>query len=238
MYTYTANNFNVLDLASIKLLWKSKSTGNDYYEYAFNATDSSNKYIVGTSSNHTNLVYTSGYNKTLFDNNFKANFSTLKTKLTNDLSLKNYNDIAKYDGKIVKDSDGKYYEVNVYRYEYMPIPTAYIANNNAPTTKAQMETYWNTMTSQSATANDRAFAISGQLSSYRLTVTEIPSLDVRIDFNNYTGQGAVDCPLYDVIAMPYGVVRSYGQGGLVDVTSSAERSMRVMSSLAKALTAS
>ena len=238
MYQYTSANYNVLDLMSLKLLWKERNSGTDYYTYSFNATASNNKYTASLSSSHTNLVYTTGYNKTLFDNNFKANFSTLKTKLTNDLSLKNYNDISKYDGKIIKDSAGKYYEVNVYRYEYMPIPTAYLSNSNAPTTKSQMETYWNTMTSQTATANDWSFAFAGQLNSYRLTITEVPSLDVRIDFNNYTGQGAVDCPLYDVIAMPYGTVRSYGQGGLVDVTSSAERSMRVMSSLATALTSS
>ena len=208
MYTYTSNDFNVLDLYSFKVNWKKSSSGTDYYTYSFNATESNNKYVASLDSSHTNLIRSAGYDATAFNNNFKANFSALKTKLTNDLSLKNYNDIAKYDGKIIKDSDGKYYQCTVYKNTYFPIPTSYIANNNAPTTKSQMQTYWNTMMSASDTANDKAFAFSGILNGYRLTITEIPSLDVRIDFNNYTGQGATDCPLYDVLAMPYGTVES------------------------------
>ena len=237
MYQYQNADYNVIDQFGFLVFWTKSGTVNDY-QYTCKADASSTKYITGTHYT-TNLTYNAATGSTfraLLDTKFKANYNNMISAVSTDAGFKSYDGIWKYDGKVIKDSDGKYYQINVRKSTYMPMGVAFIDDTHLPTLKALMTGYWNSATGQSATPNNTAFGINGAYSGYRLTISPIPSLDVTVDFSRYTGQGATDCPLYDVIAMPYGEVRSYGSGGLIDVTSSAERSMRVMSSIAKALT--
>lgn len=239
MYQYVANDYKTIDWLGFRVFWTRTGTVNDY-QYTFNANSSSINYITGAHYT-TNLTYNAGNSSTfraLLDTQFKTHYSNLITAISTDRSYKDVNNIMKYDGKIVKDSDGKYYQINVIRSGGLAIPTGFIGDTDFPTTRGLMTTYWNTATGQSAAPNNTAFGITGQLTYYRMVITEVPELAVTIDFTKYEGNGCEDSPLYDVIAMPYGTVRSYGSGGLIDVTSSDIRSMMVMSSIAKTLTSS
>lgn len=236
MATYTSTDYKVINYFNFLVFWTKTNTVNDY-QYTCNADESSSKYITGAHYT-TNLRYNastgSGF-RTLLDGQFKTHYNNMLSALTTDGGFKSYDGIMKYNGKIIKDSTGKYYQINVRQVGYMPIGTGFIDAASFPTLKPLMTGYWNAATTQSASPNDAAFGVSGTYSSYRLTYTEVESIETTVDFSAYTGNGCTDSVLYDVIAMPYGDVLSWGQGGLIDVTSSAERSMRVMNSLARNL---
>ena len=238
MYQYTGTDYNVMETLNFKVFWTKTDTVNDY-EYICNASESSAKYITGTHYT-TNLraPYNSGSStfKAMLDQYYKDKYNVLKTKLTNDINLGTHEGIWKYNEKIIKDSNGKYYQVSVYENNYLPIPTGFVDGTTAPTLKAQMQTLWNNMLDISITANDTAFGISGTMYGYRIKLTEVSSIEASVDFSAYTGNGTVDSALYDVICMPYGEVYFTNPSELLyGLTTSKERSVRVMNSLAKAL---
>ena len=237
MATYESTDYKVMESPKFIVFWTRTNTVNDY-RYLCNATESSADYITGAHYT-TNLTApytnTSSTFKAMLNQYYKDHYSTLYTKLSNDQGLGTYDGIWKYNNKIIKDSTGKYYKITVYENSKLPIGTAFLDGTNYPTLKTQMQTLWNNMLDISVTANDTAFGLKGTLYKYRLRMDEVTSIETVVDFSAYTGTGATDSMLYDVIAMPYGDVKSWGSGGLIDVDSTAERSLRVMNSLARNL---
>ena len=240
MYQYTTQDYNVWETLKFLVFWTQTNTINDY-QYTCDKESSSTKYITGThyTSNLRYNANTGNAFRELLDTQFKSHYNNMVTAFNNDKHFGTYNDIWKYNGKIIKDSDGKYYQVSVYTRGSMPIPTAFLDTENFPSLKTLMNNYWNAATSQSVSANDEAFGLHGKYLAYRITLSEVSSVETTIDFSTYQGNGTVDSPLYDIICMPYGEVYFSNPGELLyGLTTSKERSIRVMNSLAKSLSSS
>lgn len=237
MYQYTSVDYKVAGDMSFLVFWERTNTVNDY-RYTCKKDGSSISYITGAHYT-SNLRYNAGNSssfRTLLDAQYKNHYSNLVSALNTDFGFKSYDGIWQYNGKVIKDSTGKYYQVQVYENSYFPVPTMFLNTVDQPTLKALMNSYWNTATSQSVTGNDQAFGIKGKWTNYRMTITEIPSVSTQIDFSAYQGNGAIDCPLYDVICMPYGTVHFSNPGDLLyGLDTTEERSLRVMNSLARNL---
>ena len=237
MYQYQNTDYKVWDTLKFMVYWTQTNTINDY-RYMCSKTESSSDYITGTHYT-TNLRYnanTGSAFRTLLDSQFKAHYLNLVSKLNADEPYHDYNSIWRYNDKIIKDSNGKYYQIQVYQYSNMPIPTMFIGASDHPTLKAQMTTYWNAATGQTASPNDTAFGIKGKYTSYRLTITEITNIGSAINFSRYEGAGTIDSPLYDIICMPYGTVKEFvGWEVSQEITTNRERSLTIMNSIATQL---
>ena len=172
---------------------------------------------------------------TKFDNAYSASLSSMRTRASSYFSLNLTNPLDEYNGKIIKDSDGKYWEVNV-SYSGTKNEQFAITQSSAPVLKQLMRDAWRTATNQSTDdPNDKCFVLKTNYQEVRLTITERPDLETVFDFHDYTGKGTQDSMLFDAICMPYGVVNMYGSGGLIDYTTSPERSLLIMNAVAKAL---
>ena len=166
----------------------------------------------------------------------EATMNSLVSKVNSAFSLNSSNPLLQYNDKIIKDSDGKYYKISVQMVSNETLDK-WITDDNALTLKNQLIGLWNTANNQTDTShNDNCFKALISVGNWRISYTELTSLGTVVDFGAYTGMGTVDSALYDVICMPYGKVNVVAQGGLMNITTSKERSLAVMNGLAKAFT--
>ena len=173
----------------------------------------------------------------LLDN---SSITSMKNAINTDFGYASQNDLDEllnYEGKIIKDSLGKYYEVRrVYQnpksYETETITSA------LPTIKSALDFLWNIISGYSIASNDHSYKINNSLYNYRIELVERTDIETTIDLSTYTGNGTTDSMLFDVICMPYGEVEIKDDAlvPLIHVTSSANRSLKVMSALARHLT--
>ena len=174
--------------------------------------------------------------KQALDGTFKQHYSTLTSTLKTGLGYKSYNDIMAYNGKIIKDSTGKYYEVTVLPGKLQTLGWMFIGSDNLSSLYTTMRGYWNSAASQSVTPNTWAFSASIKLQQVQIILNERTDIETIVDFNEYTGNGTIDSPLFDAICMPYGEVIFTNPGDLLHhPTSSADRSLKIMSDLARQL---
>ena len=160
--------------------------------------------------------------------------TNLRNWVPNEFSVKITNPLSKYNGKIIKDSDGKYFKVRVYEASRGSI-TSDVTDSDSPITKDILKNTWNSGTGQTATPNDEAFTISYNYRNIRIELIQLSAIQTDVDVSAYTGSGTVDSMLFDAICMPYGQITETASGG-ISLTTSADRSMKVMNALAKALT--
>lgn len=172
---------------------------------------------------------------TRLNNEFKPNISSLMNNANSDFKYSKTNDLLKYNGKILKDSTGKYYEVTVTRLSSGTTKHK-VTSADASALKSQMTNYWNSAFGQSVTANDDAFKFSVEWSGWRISLEERKDLQTTVDFGSYLGKGTTDSPLFDVICAPYGEVLISDPDGLTTVFTEKTRSLLAMNSLARALT--
>ena len=158
----------------------------------------------------------------------------IRSNSPTEFSFKIINNISKYNGKIIKDSDGKYFKVSVYERERGRI-TNDVTTATSPITKDILKNTWNYGTGQTAAPNDQAFTLSYNYRNLRIKLEELSAIQTDVDVSAYTGSGTVDSMLFDAICMPYGQITETAAGG-ISLTTSADRSMKVMNALAKALT--
>ena len=244
MYEYTNTDYNVTDNNNIAFYTYFSNAGGittDDYEYRVGSDGSRWKWVVGSEYTTNLRGYASNGviypTKAQFDTVYKPQFSSLCNTLMNEVGLHKLQDIMKYNNKVIKDSLGKYYRVTVYESNMMPGGWIWITSSTQPATKAALNSLWNQVRGQTDVANDRAFRMNVGYMSYKIKLTEETGIETTVDFSAYTGNGTEDSPLFDAICMPYGEVYFTNPGDLLHgVTSSAERSLKVMSSLARQLT--
>ena len=149
----------------------------------------------------------------------------------------NMNDpISEYNGKIIKDSDNKFFLVRV-SYPAEDSETRKITSSNAPAIKSDLTDAWRTSTGKTTDNPDNnAFEIRNFYKDIHIDLIPQPEFETTIDVSTYTGKGTTDSPLFDAICMPYGSLNIYGSGGLIDIDTEAQRSMDIMNSIATALT--
>ena len=174
--------------------------------------------------------------KSDFDNAYKPLLTTMKNYAISELGCKMTNPLLEYDGKIIKDSDGKYWEIKVLQ-NGTGKETDDVTVSACPNLKATMTSAWRAATNQpSAEPNNNAFDAKVYYTNFRLAFTERTDITTTINVGAYTGAGTKDSPLFDAIAIPYGKIQFWGQGGLINITENAERALMVASSLCRILT--
>lgn len=170
----------------------------------------------------------------LLNSQFLTHVTTLITTANNAFGYVANDGLSQYNGKIIKDSQGKYFKVT------LSYSTASVENkitNAQSTLKTLMTNYWNTALSQSASPNDKAFKDNVEISSITVILEELTGLQTVVDFGAYIGKGTKDSALFDAICLPYGDMQMYiGTEVSIDTRASADRSMKIMNSIATALT--
>lgn len=238
-YTYITNDYKVNDNSLLEIQYHD-SIRNCYYKINENSSVSLKKVLttIFTPWPPSNLYINppEEYNdKTRLNNQFVPNISTLMTSANTEFSYNKVNALLQYNGKIIKDSDGKYWQVSVNRLTSGKT-THKVTNTDAPALKASMTNYWNTAFGQTASPNNDAFKFEVEWSGWRISLIERTDFETTFDFSAYTGKGTQDSSLFDAICMPYGEANIYGAGGLIDITTNKERSMLIMNSIARTLT--
>lgn len=236
MYQYTTTDFKALWGINFFVNWTKTNTINDY-RYKVGQEGSEINYVIGTD-------YTSNLranpSKSQLDAQYKTNLTSLENTALQGLGWHREEDIKKYDGKLIKDSLGKYYRVYVgYSKDVNPFVgtgTKWLTGSYLPNLKSAMSTLWNGAMSQTVTPNDRAFQINAMAWTYRLSIVEETNLGVKLDFRDYTGEGTTDSPLYDIICMPYGTVDFTSPGSwLHKPQDTRDTSVKIMNTIARQL---
>ena len=174
--------------------------------------------------------------KTNLDNNYRPIVgTTLRNKALQEFNYNGTNPLEKYNDKIIKDSQGKYFKVRVYQ-NTSGTDKAKITSSNAPDLKSLMNNAWNAANGgDPETANDNAFSLDINWIGIRIELMPLEDINTTITLGDYTGKGTQDSPLFDAIAMPYGPVKFYATGD-IQADSEALRSIAIMSGLTTALT--
>ena len=210
--------------------------------YSVENSNNNNINSVGGYNYHTGLSVpalfyngpTVAQQKTALNASFIPNLSTLKTATNTAFGYNGSDPLTAYNGKIIKDSQGKYFKVTV---------SISSSNLTSKITTAQtalktlMNNYWNNAFSRTDTANDKAFQVQVRFDSMIITLEELTNLQTVVDLGAYLGKGTKDSALFDAICLPYGNLEMFiGTEVSVDTHATAERSLAIMNSLATALT--
>lgn len=163
------------------------------------------EYWIGFTSSNLTCLLDSAYILSLA-HYYQDRVSYLETAFATDFpSYKTETDLAalkEYDGKKIKDSDGKYFNVRVEPLSSIN-KTIDITSGGASTLFNLMFTYWTAATAQTITPNEKAFKVDLQETAYRVFLDEDEDAECTIDFSEYVGAGTEDTPLFDIICMPY-----------------------------------
>ena len=161
----------------------------------------------------------------------------LSTLITSANSAYGYNGsdgLSQYDGKIIKDSQGKYFRVTISKSSQSITKKVTSAEAGL---KSLLTNYWNTAMSQTASPNDKTFTVISEVVSITVSLEELKNLQTVVNLGVYTGKGTKDSALFDAICLPYGELDMFiGTEVSIDTHASADRSLKIMNSLATALT--
>lgn len=218
------------------------TVGNADYEYRLSNNGTRWQWVVGTEYTSNLRGYPVGDvvhpTKAEFDAVYKSQFNSLYNQFLSEADYHTYQSIQRYDGKIIKDSQGKYYLASVYVSNGGLGGWLWLTNAGFPVLKGQLNSLWNQVRGETVIANDKAFRVNcGVWYGYKIKLTELDNVETTVDFSQYTGNGTEDSALFDVLCMPYGEVYITNPSEFLHgLTTSAIRSMKVMSSLATQLT--
>lgn len=237
-YQYTTSDFKVSENDELKTYCANSMPAwlfpNSYY--VINDVTGETSYGSLSGSTDTNLVANVLEKHSAFDAAYDAQAGGLRSLF---LSAFGYEDnvsaLMAFNGKIIKDSQGKYFKVRVY-VASSGETTHKITTASAPALKNSMNNLFNTAVGESQSANDEAFVAVTSWTSYRVSLEELTDVETTVDFAAYTGEGTKDSMLFDVIAMPYGRIHLLSLDLSINLYTSADRSMTVMNSLAIELT--
>lgn len=163
--------------------------------------------------------------------------SSLNTTVRNSYNLHTLdegNELYKYANKIIKDSQGKFFQVKI-------ISTTSSKNlsvnaGSQSSLSNAMRQLWNTTTGQSQTPGNRSFEIMvPNHVSYTITLEPREDLECTADLSDFTGR--TKSSLFDVLTMPYGdFVYKTASGSLEStVIANKDISKNVMDAIAKQL---
>lgn len=167
---------------------------------------------------------------------YAPRLSSIKGHLNSELGYKDLSALLAYNGRTIRDSDGKYFKVSI-QFANSGSTKHDITTANAPFVKTEMNDCWNVANQSSQIANDYAFDAKINYESYRVVLEELTSIDTTIDFSVYQGSGTVDSMLFDAVCMPYGQIQEFFASEVsIDLTTEETRSLRIMNSIARQLT--
>lgn len=238
-YQYVASDYKVSNRDTLRIRMANGVPtwlfANFFYE--FNDVSGQSSYGSYQSFYNSNLVANVFDKHDALDAAFGPQRATLRSQVLSAFGYESgASSLMAYNGKIVKDSQGKYFKVSVYIASTGETEHK-ITTSAAPLLKSTMNGLFNTAVGGEAqSANDDAFAAISSWTSYRINLEELENVEEEVNFAAYTGEGTVDSMLFDVIAMPYGRVHLVSLDLGVSLYTSADRSMKVMNSLATALT--
>ena len=177
------------------------------------------------------------------DDAYRARATTMISQANSAFGFNSSNPLLEFDGKIIKDSDGKYWEIRVFDTNngQEKTETKDVTSGVSPALKSTMLDAWRESATQpTATADDKAFQVRSFYNEYHLEITERKDLQTVLDLGAYTGLGTTDSALFDVICIPYGFTRITNEGWLdnpiFDVFPEKNRSLLACSSLTSQLT--
>ncbi|MBO7735397.1 MAG: hypothetical protein J6S67_22725 [Methanobrevibacter sp.] len=211
------------------------SNTNEYIRSQYGAT----KYVGPGQLLGTNLDYPGPDVLTSLDYSFGQRSSSMisKARIAYGLiSNSDYNNLVSYDGKVIQDSAGKFWQVNLVAVRTEADKLFHCDATNQTSLYDDMKAAWNSGTAQSANPNNSAFGVALNLVHYRLTFTELPDQSITIDLGNCP-LSTEDSPLFDAICMPYGHLHYTNPGEyLYGYDTSAVRAMQIMNAIATQLT--
>ena len=237
-YSYITSNYRVTKDLDFNVFYQDELASwlERYFKYTMPVNNPTQSFTAPAFLNNSNLVTNDlpFMLKNKLDAQFRPNASILKTQAENAFSYRYTDDLSVYDGKIIKDSTGKYFKVTVYEYS-AGTQDQTVTTTNAPILKNTLDGLW-LATGETETPNNEAFTITETYSNLRIILEEISAFETVLDFGAFQGKGTTDSPLFDVVCMPYGNIRITAQGGLIDINTNATRSMSLINSLAVSLT--
>lgn len=237
-YKYNNGTNFIVDYKSYDARWQQTSGRRYVITSSVTSSLSGNGAAINNGSNLQVNAASMDSDKSKLDGQFKvaATVTSLKTYANTAYSYKSSNSILLgYNGKIIKDSNGKYFKVTVYE-SSTGTDKRFITTSEASALKDVMKNKWNAAMTQSVSPNDKAFRIEIKYINYRIKLDELTDVETTVDFANYNGTGTIDSPLYDVIAMPYGDLTIFvGWEVSAELDETASRSMAIMNSLATQL---
>ena len=239
-FDYTTTDYLIAYQNKFRVRFKKYDDEANVYEISDNdpypSTLKFTFYNAGTNLKAHNSLFTPSIKENLDSSYGSIVGTTLRSQFLTAFNYKGTDPISKYNDKIIKDSQGKFFRVRVYQ-NSSGTSENNITSSNAPALKSSMNNAWNSANGGSTdSANNNAFSVTTNWRGLRIELLPLEDINTTITMGDYTGKGTQDSPLFDVICMPYGAVKFYGSGGLIDIDSNALRSMAIMSSIATALT--
>lgn len=237
-YQYTTSDYRVCDYFTFHVysaLYDPTLLAPNFF---FMMDDRTGECSAGTTSDwtQTNLIGDAQAKEQQLKSAFAPQASAFRTLALSAFGYENSaSALFAFDGKIIKDSQGKYFKVRVYQTN-SGVNSEAVTQTSAPALKSAMETEINSVFGGSQSANEHALKVNAHWSSFRVSLEELTDVETTVDFAAYTGEGTKDSMLFDVIAMPYGRIRLLSLDLSINLYTSADRSMTVMNSLAIALT--
>lgn len=244
-YQYRNSDYKLVNTLCFKTYFTWVEQGKDYVYNIWNNQNSSCDYRA---TGRGNLSFQKLYRiDERLNTSFQARISTMVSQFYSAFSsYQTSNPLAAYDGKIIKDSTGKYFRVRMYVNNASPtsatedVTTAAASALKTTMTEAWREAAEPNAESPSYNPNDRAFQTQVNYMNIRLELTELPSYQTEIDFGAYTGKGTEDSTLFDAICVPYGFVwersAAWPSESWPSIPTNKERSISLMSSLTTQLT--
>lgn len=112
------------------------------------------------------------------------------------------NDFLNYDGKVIVDSEGKYYSISISIDSTSSLDKTITSSDALYSSMSNVVNIANSLPGTRVTgANDLSFEASATVNNYRMTVTEIPSSSITYDMR---GQRIItEDSEYNIFAIPY-----------------------------------
>lgn len=240
-YQYINTDYDVINSEVLDFRYYTPGklgSGSVYYSIRINKKNKSNV-VYGVTN--TNLIssgdHSSQLKEYLGQDNRLGYILTRAKSVYNVHDSSDYNEFAKYDGKTIVDSQGKYFKISV-----VQIGTANeVKNVNPNDSSAEIynkmtEAFYNGGESV-IIPNNNAFKVRYDgVKKYRLSIEEITDIE-GATLNTQTATVQTDSSLYDIICMPYGEmeVDMVPTSGTSTHTSK-ETSLAIMNSIARELT--
>ena len=235
LYQYKDTDYQVKNIKDIQVYFSVQNTiGSEYFYTLDNNGNSNIDYKLRNPASNLTVPFASQPQiyKTPLDNSYKPRFRYLSNLINTEVGGQSLNSIMGYNDKVIKDSNGAYYKVTVVRSGNDTTSTVGLTSS---TVKAQMDNCWNTAIGGTQAGNNNAYKSKVETITYRLVLESLTGINTTINFNSYTGKGTVD-NLYDIVCMPYGtIVEAIGTEVYQEITTSKERSLRIMNSIAAQL---
>lgn len=192
------------------------NTNGNISQTQYNTWDGSNRPILKTFSyanQHTDSIY-----KSLRDYGGVEKFNIDLYAYTDFTSQEEFEEFYNFNGKTIRDSNGRYYEINI-----QPVPdvnktysviggTLFNSLKDFALNKAFYYNFIGGKLSDipsdthifSGSTNDQTFSISATLNAYRMTIVRRENLETKYNFKSDSLK-TIDAP-WNIFAIPYGEV--------------------------------